>query len=980
MSIFKSTFPAHVKKQLLTRENATIFRTPENLSYLNARSAWVRMSSSVNVNGTNQLAKKYILQGGTLNSDGTLKAGLGNNYNAYSTTSANSERYRLGIRPMPGITSVDVKSKTAYGSLREVIVNFNCWDIKQLEDLELLYMRPGYTVLVEWGWAPYLITGKYHSTFTDFYDIINSPPKRRTQLFQDLYNKSVKYEGNYDACFGYVKNYEWSARMDGGYDCKTTIITTGEIIESLKVNYIKPTAITATTGLLAEEFSNNGTTTGWVPAYSENALAGMWAEAYYKLNTTISPDVVIKAGSAIIEGGNINQAQFSNFYISSNTDNEKSLSRQNSNFQVYLTLPVVFELINRYIIAKSKSDGEGLITLSLKDRDGDDLLCLAHPLQVSVDPGICLIKSPKWYEEEGIIQKQIIEANKNSDVVATIEILKSVEMGIESLNSNKYSSAFYEIRTGLEKIKNKDQYIAVATKIQEKGYTIDGLFTKLVNNFTVGEDFNSFGRMLQTKKIMESNVDGLTIYFRAANKPTSTHNYAYMDVNNYETWNKSWQDFQDRNIISKGLFRISDYAVGPLSNVLGISTATQLDFQYIVEDYTKPEDKAEVDFSTVSFKTNFKIEANVISSQASIAANGPQALANLSLLKTLSRDYFVDYSDSTGNLQELGYLKGIYVNLDYLYLSALSADQQSSDDKGKEEISLYNYIKKLMQDIQSVTGNVNDFEIHVDPIDNNVARVIDIKYTEKNKAKSTNLYLLPVHQLGSTVRSYSLQSQIFPNQSALVAIGSQAKSSGALGIQANTMIDFNRRLTDRILTEKGDGTLDEIIASVENIEKQLININNGLSKVVAEFATLPKADNSSLPSYDTEISAAKTGLKDTIVQIQAITNSPGSNRNIIPTKFSCEIDGIGGLVIGNMFRLPNHVMPKGYRGENGVGVQLGNAVTGIAHTIKDGDWVTKIDSLNIVLDNPVEVLPIAQMATTALGNIAAAKLGTKASQ
>ena len=61
---------------------------------------------------------------------------------------------RLGLRPMPGITNMDIKSKSAYGSLREAVVNFQCWDIHQLEELELLYMRPGYTVLVEWRWSP----------------------------------------------------------------------------------------------------------------------------------------------------------------------------------------------------------------------------------------------------------------------------------------------------------------------------------------------------------------------------------------------------------------------------------------------------------------------------------------------------------------------------------------------------------------------------------------------------------------------------------------------------------------------------------------------------------------------------------------------------------------------------------------------------------------------------------------------------------
>ena len=33
---------------------------------------------------------------------------------------------------------------------------------------------------------------------------------------------------------GYIKNFEMKAREDGGYDCSTSIISMGEILESIK--------------------------------------------------------------------------------------------------------------------------------------------------------------------------------------------------------------------------------------------------------------------------------------------------------------------------------------------------------------------------------------------------------------------------------------------------------------------------------------------------------------------------------------------------------------------------------------------------------------------------------------------------------------------------------------------------------------------------------------------------------------------------
>jgi lysozyme family protein len=62
------------------------------------------------------------------------------------------------------------------------------------------------------------------------------------------------------------------------------------------------------------------------------------------------------------------------------------------------------------------------------------------------------------------------------------------------------------------------------------------------------------------------------------------------------------------------------------------------------------------------------------------------------------------------------------------------------------------------------------------------------------------------------------------------------------------------------------------------------------------------------------------------------------------------MDGIGGLIIGDMFKLPGNVIPKGYKGD-GVGSSLGQIITSISHTVQNNDWVTKIDALNVIIDN-----------------------------
>ena len=115
----------------------------KNLQYLNARTGWVKLTSGVNVGGSDALAKKYVLIAGTQGRYGDK---------TYSNFTGEEGK---GFRPMPGITGVQIRSINRFGVLKEATITFNCWDVSQLQELELLYMRPGFTALLEWGHSLY---------------------------------------------------------------------------------------------------------------------------------------------------------------------------------------------------------------------------------------------------------------------------------------------------------------------------------------------------------------------------------------------------------------------------------------------------------------------------------------------------------------------------------------------------------------------------------------------------------------------------------------------------------------------------------------------------------------------------------------------------------------------------------------------------------------------------------------------------------
>jgi hypothetical protein len=62
------------------------------------------------------------------------------------------------------------------------------------------------------------------------------------------------------------------------------------------------------------------------------------------------------------------------------------------------------------------------------------------------------------------------------------------------------------------------------------------------------------------------------------------------------------------------------------------------------------------------------------------------------------------------------------------------------------------------------------------------------------------------------------------------------------------------------------------------------------------------------------------------------------------------MDGIGGLVIGHLFKIPPDLLPKGY-GSDDIGGKLIQTIIGISHKVAGGDWTTTIDALNIVTND-----------------------------
>lgn len=382
-------------------------RTDENIQYLNSNIGWVKLTSSVNAGGSSELANKYVFIAGT-------KGRFGDK--TYSNFTPG-----LGFRPMPGITGVQIRAINRFGVLKEATITFNCWDVAQLQELELLYMRPGFSALLEWGHSVYY---KGANNFITTPSTVNSMFKEGTTK-EDIYkeiNKLKKDSGyNYDGIFGFIKNFSWKYRQDGGYDCTTTLISIGEVIESLTID-----VGTGTFPGNQEEEGKVVSATMLEAAFKtiiEQSAKGV-GSVYETLKLKHKDFVENFEKVNGIAGLNIAQKSVT---VATPVDG-KSATKSPNKF-VYMRLDSFCALVNA--ILPCDKDGKPVIKLNTQiakiGEDSDIPLCRfrTYDFHTSSDPGVCLIVTPstkKW--SSGQLYPDIIETLRSTlNGTASDEIL-----------------------------------------------------------------------------------------------------------------------------------------------------------------------------------------------------------------------------------------------------------------------------------------------------------------------------------------------------------------------------------------------------------------------------------------------------------------------------------------------------------------------------------------------------------------------------
>lgn len=264
MSIIGENFDPNLIKQIETRQDklGQTSLAPADIVYNNSRTAWLRMASGIdlkdastaglgNINPSglagNKLAANFVLYGGiSSESEGNPASSVFPKNSAVS--SQIKSQYGVGFStdwgpvPPPGIESMEIQAINR-GGLRKAQILLTAHNPDQFKLIETLYLRLGFTMLLEWGHTHYYDNGgnlkemNYTTDpLTSFLGASGGGYKKYRGIQDQIDETRQKTNYNYDGFVGFVQNFNWSFTENGTYQINLTVISSGALIESLTVN------------------------------------------------------------------------------------------------------------------------------------------------------------------------------------------------------------------------------------------------------------------------------------------------------------------------------------------------------------------------------------------------------------------------------------------------------------------------------------------------------------------------------------------------------------------------------------------------------------------------------------------------------------------------------------------------------------------------------------------------------------------------
>jgi hypothetical protein len=756
---------------------------------------------------------------------------------------ATSDGY--GIVPMPGITNATIRTKSAYGSLREARVEFVVHNQRQLEVMEMLYMRPGYTVLLEWGWAPFIDNnGKLVTNFKYLEDITNGKIYTNAITQNDIYNGINKLKeqssSNYDGLMGFVKNFGYQAREDGGYDCFTELISMGEVIESLKIPNL-PTFRT-TFDPYSNPYKDEVLS---IISSKSNALHGLMKNLYNFV--TYKPANFFEGSTNL--GGNTQEEDIERLYNDSFSEDPQTGPEEVKNSQILSALEAEGYDVDRDNLANNKTNVKRYFEKLLAEEAASVQSYLFNALKL----GIAGILS-------GGLRNYIISRNT---------LLDGPEIRSSVLGSGE-------------------------ANLPVKPYIRWDALCILLNHALINKDEKGIppcyilSDRIYDDKTESAKIDPL-LYAPVLDE------FGNLDI-----------DFScDSNICI-------------LPHQFDTNQSLESVFGHVPDLSAFP-----TDYLILAYRKNKPIVYN----NSTIRVSGPEEPGTLVPLTPQDKN------------RRIG---SIFLNIDMLVGIA-------EKNKDNDDYTVGKFINDVWKQVNSACPNHNF--VLVDDKESSSVYIIDLPVDSTNLPKDLHTFIPFSNK--NTFRNFDYQTSVPSALSATIAIQAQDPRN-IENIDGVTFAAFNKSIKNRLFSRDNESIFSKVKNNINDRRTQLFKEQSTLRSLLIEYTT-NFFKNITLDAMDIEGDRTTEGnikgvlktyqnnsqyLRKSLEQKQSIAS-------VIPLNFNAELDGISGVVIGNVFKIQKDRLPAAYQKSN-----VGFIVFNEEQTITAGqDWTTKIGGKLILLDN-----------------------------
>ena len=821
----------------------------------------------------------------------------------------------FGIVPMPGIIDATIRTKSAYGSLREAQVNFTCHNRRQLEILELLYMRPGYPILLEWGWAPYINNkGKRENNFPGYIDKFFEQGISTNFINSLIVKRKKTSGGNYDGFLGFCKNFQIKSRPDGGYDCTTEIIAMGECLAGLKGKR---------TGLTLKNTNN------------ENILVDDFEFLLQSLRSV-----------SILQGGTTGMSteqKIVNHFIDPNLG--KSQARLNVN--------KLAKYLKHYGIIQGDTTEATEITgdtgYSNEDFKDENLVVIGYiesqdlPIKVKGLPA----KEGTIYEGHGISLQNGVQ-------------LVRISNNAEGVEFKAYRGQYLTLEEFQEKF---------GTSIQAAENVSADLKATLAD-FIIFENDKLTNEILTKERWLAKDK----IYSSA-----STDDYIRWDflvnllnkcvIESYQEDGKNTQAISEFTCLRD-----------PISSQTKLSYINYIDYQFsddLAKKFkfkTQQETVEERDGGTVTklgqpINIEELIDASIDPSICLLPHQIPEVVNKR-----------INKYNEAGAVRVTNKSVGfIYLNL--AHLTRVFYSMRYNEGGVNDEFNILDYIKKIWeQDVNDACAGTHNFIVGTEIERPNVARIIDMQ-ADTSGIEPDDLFEFDIQSNETIVRDFNFNTTIPSSLSATIAVAAQSARSVS-NIDQVSFAKFNKYTENRFAREpvkfkdktesqkqaeadakksKAKAYDDEVARLKRTVEQLLIyrefllfGKNKDVNDEGKSVATMHEAKGyvkalegqiiSVLSKYSKSGKNSK-GESFSKGEFKPVQGSGGKSA-VIPLKFNAIMDGIGGLVIGNVFKVKKDKLPKGYQADD-----IAFAIMGENQKITAGqDWTTEFNGQLLLLD------------------------------